>query len=85
VIELRRYPAREIRDYKTIGQYLRHLRKQKGLSIVETSFLTRISPFTIQRWELDKYQLNLNKLKDLCKAYDISFDEAWNEIGRFKS
>ena len=59
----------------TIGEKLRELRIDKGLSQKQLSCQTNISQPTLARWELGISEPRASEIKTLCKFFHISADE----------
>lgn len=58
---------------------LRVIRKQKGLSQEQLAELTNIDRVSISMYETGKKNPNVDRLKRLAKALDVSTDELLGE------
>jgi len=59
----------------TLGQRLKKVRIEKGLSQADVAEFLNISRQSISRWETDKSYPDIDNLVDLSRYYDISIDE----------
>lgn len=57
-----------------LGEKLRQLRKEKGLTQEELAALLYVSRTAVSKWESDKGCPNIDSLKQLSKLYGISVD-----------
>lgn len=57
-----------------LGEKLRQLRKEKGLTQEELASLLYVSRTAVSKWESDKGCPNIDSLKQLSKLYGISVD-----------
>ena len=62
-------------DYAAIGQRLRIARQRCGLSVLEASKKTDISPGAISALELNRKNVGLVTLFAFCRAYGVGLDE----------
>ena len=62
-------------DYAAIGQRLRIARQRCGLSVLEASKKTDISPGAISALELNRKNVGLVTLFAFCRAYVVGLDE----------
>lgn len=58
-----------------IGERLRQLREQKGLSQVGLARLAGLDDATISHLELNRRDVNLNHATKLAKVFEITVDE----------
>ena len=58
---------------------LREIRKQRGLSQGQLSELSHVHRISISRYETGKKKPNVDSLKRLAKALDVSTDELLGE------
>lgn len=61
-----------------IGDKIKYLRKEKGLSQEELGFELGISRQAISKWENGTILPNTENLKSLCKFFSVSMDEFVN-------
>lgn len=61
-----------------IGDKIKYLRKEKGLSQEELGFESGISRQAISKWENGTILPNTENLKSLCKFFNVSMDEFVN-------
>lgn len=59
----------------TIGQKIKQLRKQRGLTQARLGQEIFYSYKTIGEWEREKYEPSLRAAKALCSCFDITFEE----------
>lgn len=57
-----------------IGNTIRKLRKEKGMSQKELANLLHFSPDTISLWELNKSLPDAKNIVELCKIFNVSAD-----------
>ena len=63
----------------TLGQKLKKLRSDKGLTQKELSDQLHVTFQTISKWENDENEPDISTLKELAKLYDCSIDYLVNE------
>lgn len=61
-----------------LGENILKLRKQRGLSQEQLGEKVNVTRQTISNWELNETTPNIEQLKLLSKAFDISVDELLN-------
>lgn len=59
----------------TLGQRIRSLRKNRGLTLIDLSKRAECDISVLWAWEHDKYQPNIYHTKMLAKAFNITIDE----------
>lgn len=63
---------------KTLGEKIKFLRKDYGLSQNELADKIHVSRYVISKWENDKSEPDITSLKELSKCFQISIDELVN-------
>lgn len=59
----------------TIGEKLKVLRKERGMTQEQLANQLSVSRQTISSWESDMTSPDLNQAKDICLLFDIHLDE----------
>lgn len=59
----------------TIGQKIKQLRKQRGLTQARLGQKIFYSQRTVLQWERGRYEPSLRAAKALCKFFNITFEE----------
>jgi len=62
-------------DQKKTGNFLRELRKTKGLTQEQVAEKLGISSRTISRWETGVYMPDISMLVDIAEMYDVDVRE----------
>ena len=62
-------------DQIKVGAFLKHLRKEKGITQEKLSEELGVSGRTISRWETGRGMPDTSIMADLCKVLDISINE----------
>lgn len=63
----------------TIGERIKEVRKDKGISVRYLSALSGISRSTISRWENNHLNPSEDKLKEIIKALGLTVSQFWKE------
>lgn len=63
----------------TLGEKLINLRKKEGLSQEEVAEKLNVSRQTISKWENNQTTDSLNKIKEISKLFNVSYDYLINE------
>lgn len=74
------YKQRSEAIKKAIGQNLKRVRDEKGLSQVELGALIGCAGNTVSSWESGTNAIDTSLLILICEALDISFDEIYKGI-----
>lgn len=64
----------------TIGNKIKELRLEKGLSQMQLAKLIGVSQKAIDYWERDVNEPRASFVVSLVKVFEISYDEFFNEI-----
>ena len=64
----------------SIGEKIKELRTEKGLSQMQLSKLINVSQKAIDYWERDVNEPKASYIISLVKIFDISFDEFFIDI-----
>lgn len=59
----------------TIGQKIKQLRKQRGLTQAKLGQEIFYGQKTVSQWECGKFDPSLGAVKRLCKFFNITFEE----------
>lgn len=64
----------------TIGQNIKKIRKEKGITQRQLGEMTGIATITIQQYEANKYKPKIEQLKKIANALDVTLDVFIGEI-----
>ncbi len=65
----------ELELYGIIGKMFRELRESKGYSSEFVAEHLSITPRSLQRYECGERKINMGAIKDLCRFYNLNYDE----------
>ncbi len=63
----------------TLGQRLYEMRKSKGLSQESVAEVLGVTRQTVSKWETDQTTPDFDKIIPICKLYNITTDELFND------
>ena len=71
--------------YVTVGQNIKAIRKEKGITQKKLSELTGISEVTIRQYEAEKYKPKLEQVKKIAKALNTSPFNITQDLDRIRT
>lgn len=69
----------------TVGQNIKAIRKEKGITQKKLSELTGISEVTIRQYEAEKYKPKLEQVKKIAKALNTSPFNITQDLDRIRT
>ena len=72
-----------VRDYKTLGEFIKSIRKRLALTQEELSEILKVKRQSISLWERNKAGPRTRSLKELCNLADISENDFVDVIDKW--
>lgn len=76
--ELNGLPVTEISDYLKVGEKIKHIRREKGMTLEQFGKLFNSHKNVVSDWENGKHFPNANKLKKIANSAGMSVIELLN-------